>query len=258
MLLAMDVGNTNIKMGIFNQNKLVDSFRVSTDSKRTGDEYGGMISSLLSRKGLSFSDIDGIIMSSVSPAMNYTLEHMCKFYVGIEPILIEPGIKTGINIKYDNPKELGADRIVNSVAASMNYGGPCIIVDFGTATTFSVVSRDNEFIGGAICPGVKTAVDALVINASKLPRIELEKPNKVIGKNTVSNMQSGMIYGFIGLVENITRLMKTELGEKDALVIATGGMSEMMANSDRKVIDIIDRDLTLTGLRLIYDMNKTI
>lgn len=256
MLLTMDVGNSNIKFGVFNQSKLIDSFRVSTDNKKTGDEYGAIIHSLLSKKGVTFADIDGVIMSSVSPTMNYTLEHMCKFYFGVTPLIVEPGVKTGINIRYDNPKELGADRIVNAVAASINYGGPCIVVDFGTATTFSVLNGNNEFIGGAICPGVKTAVDALVSNASKLPRIELEKPSKVIGKNTIHNMQSGIIYGFIGLVENITRLMKKELNCNEALVIATGGMSEMMANSDRKVIDIIDRDLTLKGLRLIYEMNK--
>ena len=255
MIMTMDVGNTNVKFGIFDGDKMVESFRVSTDTRKTGDEYGAIIATLLRRTGLKFSDINGVIMSSVSPALNYTLEHMCKYYIGVEPIVVEPGVKTGINIKYDNPKELGADRIVNAVGALKKYGGPCIVVDFGTATSFSVIDEKGNFLGGAICPGIKTSTDALVQNAAKLPKIEFEKPNHVISKSTVSNMQSGIIYGFIGMVDNIVRLMKKELN-KDAKVVATGGLAELMKNSDKKVIDVIDRNLTLFGLKTIYELNK--
>ena len=255
MIMTMDVGNTNVKFGIFDGDKMVESFRVSTDTRKTGDEYGAIIATLLRRTGLKFSDINGIIMSSVSPALNYTLEHMCKYYIGVEPIVVEPGVKTGINIKYDNPKELGADRIVNAVGALKKYGGPCIVVDFGTATSFSVIDEKGNFLGGAICPGIKTSTDALVQNAAKLHKIEFEKPNHVISKSTVSNMQSGIIYGFIGMVDNIVRLMKKELN-KDAKVVATGGLAELMKNSDKKVIDVIDRNLTLFGLKTIYELNK--
>lgn len=256
MIFVMDVGNTNIKMGVFDGDKNIASFRVATNLRKTGDEYGVIVSALLERKGLSFSDIDGVIMSSVSPALNYTLEHMCRFFIGKDPIVVAPGIKTGLVIKYDNPKELGSDRIVNAVAAYEKYGGPCVVVDFGTATTFSVVSEKKEFLGGAICPGIKTATDALVQNAAKLPRIELEKPPCVIGKSTITNMQSGAIYGFIGLVENIVRMIKKELRREDVKVIATGGMSQLMQHSDKKIIDFVDRDLTLSGLKIIYDLNK--
>ncbi len=256
MILVMDVGNTNIKCGIFDGDKLFYSFRIATDSKRTGDEYGATIKTLFDSFEISFKQIEGIIMSSVSPALNYTLEHMCKFHMGIDPIVVGPGVKTGLPVRYDTPHSLGADRIVNAVAASYTYGGPCIVVDFGTATTFSVISKNNEFIGGAICPGVKTSIDALVNTASKLPRIELIKPEKVIGKSTTANMQSGLIFGFVGLVKNITTEIKKELNDPNALVVATGGMSELIANSDKNIIDVIDRDLTLNGLRLIYEMNK--
>lgn len=256
MILVMDVGNTNIKMGVFDGEKNIKSFRVATDLRKTGDEYGVIVSALLAQKGLSFADIDGVIMSSVSPALNYTLEHMCRYFIGKDPIVMAPGIKTGLSIKYDNARELGSDRIVNAVAAVKKYGGPCIVVDFGTATTFSVVSGKNEFLGGAICPGIKTATDALVENAAKLPRIELEKPPCVIGRSTITNMQSGVIYGFIGLVENIVRMIKKELGDDDVKVIATGGMSQLMQYSDKKTIDVVDRDLTLSGLKIIYDLNK--
>ncbi|MEG2116274.1 MAG: type III pantothenate kinase, partial [Clostridia bacterium] len=167
-----------------------------------------------------------------------------------------PGIKTGINIKYDNPKELGADRIVNAVSAVVKYGGPCIVVDFGTATTFSVVSRNSDFIGGAICPGIKTSMDALISSASRLSRFELEKPKKIIGRNTTTNLQSGFINGFIGLVDNLVCEIKEEMGEPNALVVATGGLSELLQGSKKKIIDIIDRDLTLNGLKYIYDLNK--
>lgn len=256
MIFVIDIGNTNLKCGLYSGDKLINSFRIATDTRKTGDEYSAIMKTVFESFGFTFKDVEGIIMSSVAPTLNYTIEHLCKTYFGIFPIVVEPGIKTGINIKYDNPKELGADRIVNSVSASIKYGGPCIVVDFGTATTFSVVSRNNDFIGGAICPGIKTSMDALISSASRLSRFELETPKKVIGKSTTTNLQSGFVNGFIGLVENLVAEIKLEMGEPDAKVIATGGLSELMQGSKRKIIDVIDRDLTLNGLKYIYDLNK--
>ncbi len=256
MVLVMDIGNTNIKCGLYEGDTLVNSFRVATDQKRTGDEYGAVMRTLFHSFNYKFSDVEGIIMSSVAPSLNYTMEHVCKVYFGISPIVVAPGIKTGINIKYDNAKELGADRIVNSVSALVKYGAPSIVVDFGTATTFSVISRQGEFVGGAICPGIVTSMDALINKASKLSRFELTKPKNVVGKSTISNMQSGFIYGFIGLVKNIVDEIKAELNEPNAKVIATGGMSELMVDQRHKTIDVIDRELTLFGLKYIYDLNK--
>ena len=256
MILVIDIGNTNIKCGLYEDDKLVNSFRLATDTRRTGDEYGAFMQTLFDSFGYKFSDVDGVIMSSVSPNLNYTMEHVCKVYFGITPKVVAPGLKTGINVKYSNPRELGADRIVNSVAALIKYGGPCIVVDFGTATTFSVVSKNNEFIGGVICPGVKTSADALMSKASKLSRFEFEKPTSVIGRNTTTNLQSGFIYGFIGLVKNIVTEMKKELDDPNVKVVATGGMSELMVGCEKDYIDVIDRDLTLNGLKYIYDLNK--
>ncbi len=256
MILVIDIGNTNIKCGLYVGDKLENSFRLATDTRRTGDEYGAFMQTLFDSFGYKFSDVEGVIMSSVAPTLNYTMEHVCREYFGMLPIVVAPGTKTGINVKYDNPKELGADRIVNSVAASVKYGGPCIVVDFGTATTFSVVSKNNEFVGGAICPGIKTSADALMSKASKLSRFEFEKPKKVIGRSTMTNLQSGFIHGFAGLVKNIVNEMKKEMNEPSVKVVATGGMSELMVGEDEDYIDIIDRDLTLNGLKYIYDLNK--
>lgn len=256
MIFVIDIGNTNIKCGLYEDDVLVNSFKVATDPRRTSDEYSAIMQTLFDNFGYKFKQVKGIIVSSVAPTLNYTIEHVCKSYFGINPIFVEPGIKTGINIKYDNPKELGADRIVNAVSAMIKYGGPCIVVDFGTATTFSVVSKNGDFIGGVICPGIKTSMDALVNNASKLSRFELEKPKKVIGKSTMTNLQSGFINGFIGLVNNLVIEIKEEMGEPNAHVIATGGLSELMNGSKQKIIDVIDRDLTLNGLKYIYDLNN--
>lgn len=254
MLLTMDVGNTNIKIGLFNGEKLAASWRVSSRASRTGDEYGAIFTNLFHNSGYKTDVVGGIIISSVMPSLNYTLEHMCKFYFHNDPIMVESGIKTGINIRYDNPKELGADRIVNAVAASNLYQPALIVVDFGTATTFSVVNKNYEFVGGVIGPGIKLTADALVQNAAKLPKIELVKPDTVIGKSTVKNMQAGIVYGFAGMVDYILRRVKKEL-EGDVKVIATGGFSELISGEVPQ-IDIVDRTLTLQGLRMIYELNR--
>lgn len=256
MLLVIDVGNTNIKLGVFNGEELLNSWRMSVKVTRTADEFGITMQSLFASRNMSFKDIDGIIMSSVSPSLNYTVEHACQYYLGLKPMMVGVGIKTGINIKYSNPHELGSDRILNSVAAYKLYGGPCIIVDFGTATTFNAVSASGDFLGGAIAPGIKSSLESLYNNTAKLQRVELVKPDKVICKNTISNIQSGTIYGFTGLVDYIVRNMRRELGDDNAKVVATGGLSELIGNTDEKIIDIYDRYLTLKGLQIIYNMNR--
>lgn len=256
MLLGIDVGNTNIKLGVYDSEKLIHSWRLSVSVQRTADELGVIIGNLFQARGITFKDIDGVIISSVQPSINYTIEHACEYYVGIKPLMVGPGVKTGLNIKYVNPSEVGADRIVNSVAAYKLYGGPCIVVDFGTATTFNIISDKGEFLGGCIAPGIKTSLEALISNTSKLTRVELIKTPQVIGKTTVNNLQSGMIYGFTGLVKNIVQKMKAESGYANCKVIATGGLSELVLDDDDKIIDVVDRYLTLNGLKLIYDMNK--
>lgn len=255
MVLVTDIGNTNIKVGVFSGDKLMVSLRVATVANKTSDEYGISIKDLLTANGISLTDIDGVVISSVNPNLNYTFEHMISYYFGVKPIVIGSGIKTGINVKYDNPKEVGADRIANSVAAYYTYGGPAIVIDCGTATTFNVISEKGEFLGGAISFGLKTSTDALSTVAAKLPKIELTAPKKVIGKTTVSNMQSGIIFGFIGMVEYIVKKIKEETGFFSAKVIATGGLSEIISTNS-KIIDVFDRTLTLRGLNIIYKLNN--
>lgn len=255
MIFTMDVGNTNIKTALFEGREMRNYWRISTNTSYTSDEYGLILEGLFARAGLSLDAVEGIVMSSVVPTINFTLEHMCKNYFGKMPMTVAPGIKTGINLRYENPRELGSDRIVNAVAAYELYGGPCIFIDFGTATTFGVVSERGEFLGGAICPGIKLASEALTERTSRLPKIELVKPESVIGRNTVSNMQSGLVYGFIGQVTYLIDCMKRELGAPDAKVIATGGMSRLIA-SGTDAIDEIDGLLTLKGLRIIYERNQ--
>jgi type III pantothenate kinase len=255
MIFVLDVGNTNIKIGLFEGQKLVHSWRIATDWNKTADEYGMLLTDLFKHAGQSVKKVEGIIISSVIPSINYTLEHMCSYYFSLKPIMVGPGVKTGLNIKYDNPKEVGADRIVNAVAAYNKYGGPCIVIDFGTATTFGCISAKGEFLGGCICPGIKIATEALVQRAAKLPKIELTFPEQIIGRNTVSNMQAGVMYGYVGQVNYIIEKIKEEVGSPEAKVVATGGMSRLIANmTDR--IDTVDPLLTLEGLRLIYGFNQ--
>lgn len=253
MILTLDIGNTNIKTALFNGNDMAGYWRISTNRTMTSDEYGMLMRNLFDHNKLSMSSVTGIVISSVVPTINYTIEHMCLTYFGRAPMFVAPGIKTGIHIKYDNPKELGSDRIANAVAAYELYGGPCIFIDFGTATSFGVVSEKGEFLGGAICPGLKVTADALVERTAKLPRFELVKPASVIGKNTISNLQSGILYGHIGLVKYLIKRMKEELGS-DCQVVATGGMA-VIIREECPEITILDGLLTLKGLRIIYDKN---
>lgn len=252
MILAIDIGNTNVKCGVFDGDKLVYSLRLATSVSKTSDEYGLALTDLLVGNGIETKSITGVIMSSVNPNLNYTFEHLIGYYFGVKPLTVGAGVKTGIHIKYDNPREVGADRIVNSVAAYATYGGPVIVIDCGTATTFNYINQKGEFLGGAISFGLKTATDALCASAAKLPKIELVAPSKAVGRTTITNMQSGIINGFIGMVEYIVKKIKAEEG--DAKVVATGGLSEIISRSS-KIIDVVDRTLTLRGLNMIYTLN---
>jgi type III pantothenate kinase len=255
MILVFDVGNTNIVLGAYKEDKLMDFWRVSTDTQKTADEYGIIIKHMFVHQGYNIDDVEAVIISSVVPPIMYTLEHMARKYFKREPLVIGPGIKTGMNIKYDNPKEVGADRIVNAVAGYELYGGPLIIVDFGTATTYCAISKSGEYLGGAISPGIRISMDALYQRTAKLPRVELVKPDTVICKNTISSIQSGVIYGYVGQVDYIVRRMKKELGAENAKVIATGGLSKLIA-TESETIDVVNGLLTLEGLRIIYERNK--
>lgn len=256
MIICLDIGNTNIKYAVFDGDNLLLSFRVATEHKKTSDEYGGQLLSILGNNNLSASDITGGIISSVVPQLDYTLEKMCRVYLNIKPLLLAPGLKTGLNLKVDNAKEVGADRVVNNVAAVKKYGYPLIIIDFGTATTFNVIDSKSEFIGGVIAPGIKGSLDSLVNGTAKLPRVEIERPASVIGKNTVTNMQSGIVFGFAGLVEYIVKKIKREMKEENVTVVATGGFSEIIAK-EISCIDKVDKFLTLDGLKYLYNLNKS-
>ncbi len=253
MILVMDVGNTNIKCGLFDGEMLEHSFRMASDVLATADEYGIQMVSFLSYLEIKPRDLEAVVISSVIPSINYTLEHMCRIYFEKRPMFVGPGIKTGINIKYDNPKELGSDRIVNAVAAYEMFGGPVITIDFGTATSFGAISKGGDFLGGAICPGIKISAEALTQNASKLPRIELSVPERIICKTTVGAMQAGIIFGYVGQVQYVIGKMQEELGASK--VVATGGFSDLIA-AQTECIDEVIPTLTLIGLSKIYQKNK--
>ncbi len=255
MIICLDVGNTNIKYAVYDGETLKISFRVATEHKKTSDEYGGQLISILGNNKIDVSEISGGIISSVVPQLDYTLERMCVNYLGIKPMMLVPGLKTGLNLRVDNAKEVGADRVVNNVAAVKKYGYPLIVIDFGTATTFNVIDKKGEFIGGVIAPGIKGSLDSLVNGTAKLPRVEIERPASVIGKNTVTNMQSGIVYGFAGLVEYIVKKIKREMKEENVTVVATGGFSEVIAK-EISCIDKVDKLLTLEGLRYLYGLNR--
>lgn len=252
MLLVIDVGNTNMVLGVYKE--LLDHWRISTDRQRTTDEYGVLIRELFYLNDLRADDINAIIISSVVPPVVPTLERMCQRYFGLSPLLIGPGVKTGMDIRYDNPREVGADRIVNAVAAYEKYGGPVIIVDFGTATTFCAVDAKGVYLGGSICPGIGIATEALVQRTAKLPRIELKRTDSVICRNTIESMQAGVFYGFVGQVEGIVARMRREL-DMSARVVATGGLAVVIAPAT-KAIDVVEPMLTLEGLRIIYERNR--
>ncbi|MDI9448133.1 MAG: type III pantothenate kinase [Pelotomaculaceae bacterium] len=254
MVLVFDVGNTNIVLGVFRNKELVAHWRLSTCRNRTSDEYGITLKDLFDTSGLEMKSIKAVVISTVVPPLTYILDKACQKYFNVTPIMVGPGIKTGLSIKYENPREVGADRIVNAVAGLELYGGPLIIVDFGTATTFCAISARGEYLGGAIAPGINISTEALFARAAKLPRVELVKPAGVIGRNTVNSMQAGIFYGFVGQVDEIVRRMKKELGE-DTKVIATGGLARLIAQ-ESSVIERVEPLLTLTGLRLIYERNR--
>ncbi len=256
MIICMDVGNTNIKYAVFDGDELKLSFRVATEHKKTSDEYGGQLITILGNNGIGAADIVGGIISSVVPQLDYTLERMCRTYLKINPLMLAPGLKTGLNLRVDNAKEVGADRVVNNVSAVRKYGAPLIIIDFGTATTFNVIDKRGEFIGGVIAPGIKGSLDSLVNGTAKLPRVEIERPASVIGKNTVTNMQSGIVFGFSGLVEYIVKKIKREMKCEEVKTVATGGFSEVIAK-EISCIDYVDKLLTLEGLKYLYDLNST-
>lgn len=255
MLLVIDVGNTNTVLGVYQGSKLVYDWRVATDKYRTVDEYAMLIRQLFLLAGIDFGSLKDVIVSSVVPTMLNTIEGLCEKYFRVVPYVVGPGIKTGMPIQYDNPREVGADRIVNAVAAYEQSRSALIVVDFGTATTFDVVSADGCYQGGAIAPGIGISADALFERASKLPRVEFLRPTQIIAKNTVNSIQAGIFYGYVGLVEGIVKRMKKEM-PKMPQVVATGGLAGPIAAAT-DCIDRVDPYLTLEGLRLLYERNQT-
>lgn len=255
MLLAIDVGNTNISMGILDQGKTVGSFRLTTKTPRTSDEFGICISTLLEQSHINPEEIEDVIISSVVPKCNYALNSCIRKYLKKEPMIIGPGMKTGIKLKTENAREVGADRIVDVAAARHLYHTSCIIVDFGTATTFDYVSADGVFEYTVIAPGLGICAQALTKETAKLPEIEIKRPQSVLGRNTIEGMQSGVVYGYIGLVEYIIRKMKKELKDPDCHVVATGGLGRVIAD-DTELIDDYDPDLAYKGMYEIYKKNK--
>jgi type III pantothenate kinase len=251
MLLVVEVGNTNTKIGVYEGPRLLTSWRLTTRREQTADEYGIFIETLLRTRGIQATDIGAVAISNVVPPVQQTLEWMTEKYFTVTPFTVEPGADTGMPLLIDNPRELGSDRVVKSVAAIAIYGPPLIVIDLGTATTFDCVNARGEFIGGAISPGIATAMDALVQRAARLFRVELVRPKEAIGRNTVTNIQSGVVYGYAGLVDGIVDRMKQEMGE-DTKVIATGGHAALIADVTRSV-QHVNEDLGLEGLRLLYE-----
>jgi type III pantothenate kinase len=254
MILVVDVGNTNIVLGLYEGRRLLHDWRLSTNRSSTADEYGMMMYNLFQHAGIRLDQVEGVIISSVVPPLMFVLEQLCLKYVKKVPLIVGPGVKTGLNIRYENPREVGADRIVNAVAAIELYGPPCIVVDFGTATTFDYIDEAGQYIGGAVAPGIGISTEALYQRAAKLPRIELVKPKSVVGRNTVASMQAGIIFGFAGQVDGIVDRIREEFGTKPR-VIATGGLADLISKESR-TIETVNQLLTLQGLQIIYERNQ--
>jgi len=258
MLLAIDIGNTNIVLGVFEETALGRSWRLATARERTADEFGLMVSDLLDRAAIAPSSIDGVVMASVVPQLTAPMLEMSKRYLGLAPLNVEAGVEIGMPNLYAHPSEVGADRLVNGVAAYETYGRargtPLIVLDFGTATTFDAISARGEYLGGVICPGIQISADALFQRAARLPRIDVRKPPNVIGRTTVTSMQSGLFFGYVGMVEGLVRRLREELGGT-AFCVATGGLAEVIS-PETDAVDAIDRDLTLQGLRMVWERNR--
>ncbi len=260
MLFVLDVGNTNAVLGVYSREdpgegrpQLLAHWRVSSNRNQTVDEYGVLFRNLFSMSRIDPKEIRGIVISSVVPPIDSTLRAVCERYFNLKPLFIEPGVKTGMPVHYDNPAEVGADRIVNGVAAFEKYGGPCVIVDFGTATTFDVVSAKGEYLGGVICPGIGISAEALFMRTARLPRVDIRKTPRVIGTNTVASLQSGLYYGYIGLIDGVLERLFAELGK--AMVVATGGLAPLFGGGS-KYISVVDDLLTLEGMRIIWERNS--
>jgi type III pantothenate kinase len=254
MLLAIDVGNTNITLGLYDGGDLGPRWRLATVHERMPDEYGIMLVSLFQHAGVSAKDVHGIALASVVPPLTGTFEQVCVNYLHQRPLVVDAGVKTGVRVKYDDPKQVGADRVVDAAAAHKLYGGPACIVDFGTGTTFDAVSAEGDYLGGAIAPGIGIAAEALFQRAAKLPKVDLHRPPSVIGKNTVHSIQSGLLFGYVGLVEGMVARFRAELGP-NMKVIGTGGLGEVMAQ-ETKVIEIYAPWLTLDGLKIVWELNQ--
>ena len=253
MLLAIDIGNTNVTVGVFDGDVLKTTFRLSTDTRKMPDEYAIAVNQLLPLKGLSLDDIDAVAMCSVVPPLTPSFTHLADEYFGVQPLVVGTGTRTGVQVKYDSPRDVGADRIVDAAAAFTTYGGPVIVVDIGTATVFDAVTERGEYLGGAIAPGITIAADSLFHATAMLRRVELTRPPAAIGRNTVHALQSGLVFGYSELVKGMVARFRAELGG-DAIVVATGGLADVVAE-ESGVFDAVDPNLTLTGLRLVYEMN---
>jgi len=254
MLLCIDIGNTNIVLGMYRQEELISHWRISTQHERMPDEYAMLMLDLFRHVGHSSEEVQGIALASVVPPLTGIFEEVCERYLGREPLVVTPGIRTGVRIRYDNPREVGADRVVNAVATHRLYGGPACVVDFGTATTFDAISAEGDYLGGAIAPGITISAEALFQRTAKLPRIDLVRPPRAIGSNTVESMQSGILFGYVGLVEGMIVRFREELGSR-MKVIGTGGLAPIIAKETRS-IEIVDPWLTLKGLRIIWELNR--